>query len=171
MDINDGTVKSVTVADAYKIYVANNEVVVISETDVSIYDKDLNELNSFNTVGYIRTFVSGDSIVLLNDRGQMYRISNGTYDYFDTGLSSDQYSWMQIFRNGNLYAAKAGENHIYTYMFRQSEYMTVDPDYYEEIGFDYFELLSIYDQLISIADDYLDGYEPDERVKEKYSLG
>jgi hypothetical protein len=28
-----------------------------------------------------------------------------------------------------------------------------------------------YDQLISIADDYLDGYEPDERVKEKYSLG
>ena len=148
MDINDGTVKSVTVADAYKIFVANNEVVVISETDVSIYDKDLNELNSFNTVGYIRTFVSGDSIVLLNDRGQMYRISNGTYDYFDTGLSSDQYSWMQVYRNGNLYAAKAGDNHIYTYTFRQSEYMTVAPDYYEEIGFDYYELLSIYDSQV-----------------------
>ena len=28
-----------------------------------------------------------------------------------------------------------------------------------------------YDQLISLTDDYLSGYEPDERVKEKYSLG
>ncbi len=28
-----------------------------------------------------------------------------------------------------------------------------------------------YGQLISIADEYLAGYEPDERVKEKYSLG
>ena len=28
-----------------------------------------------------------------------------------------------------------------------------------------------YEQLISMADDYLDGYQPDERVKEKYSLG
>ena len=28
-----------------------------------------------------------------------------------------------------------------------------------------------YDQMISMSDDYLAGYEPDERVKEKYSLG
>ena len=28
-----------------------------------------------------------------------------------------------------------------------------------------------YEQLISMADAYLNGYEPDERVKEKYSLG
>ena len=27
-----------------------------------------------------------------------------------------------------------------------------------------------YEELISMADEYLDGYEPDERVKEKYSL-
>ena len=148
MDINDRRIKSVDVIDAYKIYVANNDVVVISESDVTIYDKDLNELNHFTAEGYIRTFVSGDSIVLLNDRGQMYRISNGTYECIETGLFNDRYSWMQFYRNGKLYAAKEGDNHIYTYTFRQSEYMTVAPDDYEEIGFDYYELLSIYDSQV-----------------------
>ena len=28
-----------------------------------------------------------------------------------------------------------------------------------------------YEQLISLADEFLSGYQPDERVKEKYSLG
>ena len=28
-----------------------------------------------------------------------------------------------------------------------------------------------YEQLIAMADEFLAGYEPDERVKEKYSLG
>lgn len=36
----------------------------------------------------------------------------------------------------------------------------------------YFKVYPVtYEQLISMADEFLSGYEPDERVKEKYSLG
>ena len=116
MDINSGTVKSRYVNDSYRLVVLNDYVVTITDG-----------------CGYIRTFVSSDELVLLDGSGMMYKIRDGEYNSYDTGLTSDTFTWMLEYRDGKLYAAITGDNHIYTYTFRQSDYMTVFSGDYEEL--------------------------------------
>lgn len=133
MDINSGTVKSRYVNDSYRLVVLNDYVVTVTDGSVSILDKDLNDVDQFEASGYIRTFVSSDELVLLDGSGMMYKIRDGEYNSYDTGLNSDTFTWMLEYRGGNLYAAITGDNHIYTYTFRQSDYMTVFSGDYEEL--------------------------------------
>ena len=133
MDINSGTVKSRYVNDSYRLVVLNDYVVTITDGSVSILDKDLNDVDQFEASGYIRTFVSSDELVLLDGSGMMYKIRDGEYNSYDTGLNSYTFTWMQEYRDGKLYAAITGDNHIYTYTFRQSDYMTVFSGDYEEL--------------------------------------
>ena len=143
MDVNTGTVKSRTVGDSYKFVVMNDHIVVVSDGSVSILDKDLNDVDRFSAGGYIRTYVSGDEVILLDSFGMMYKIRNGEYTCYDTGLKDDSFSWMQEYRNGKLYAALTGDNHIYTYTFRQSEYITVTSGDYDELPIEYYEGIQI----------------------------
>ena len=133
MDINSGTVKSRYVNDSYRLVVLNDYVVTVTDGSVSILDKDLNDVDQFEASGYIRTFVSSDELVLLDGSGMMYKIRDGEYNSYDTGLNSDTFTWMLEYRGGKLYAAITGDNHIYTYTFRQSDYMTVFSGDYEEL--------------------------------------
>ncbi len=61
---------------------------------------------------------------------------NGQYSSYDTVSTEVKDSWMHEFRNGKLYCAITGDNHIYTYTFRQSDYMTVTTGNYEELTYD-----------------------------------
>ena len=133
MDINSGTVKSRYVNDSYRLVVLNDYVVTVTDGSVSILDKNLNDVDQFEASGYIRTFVSSDELVLLDGSGMMYKIRDGEYNSYDTGLTSDTFTWMLEYRGGKLYAAITGDNHIYTYTFRQSDYMTVFSGDYEEL--------------------------------------
>ena len=145
MDINSGTVKSRYVNDSYRLVVLNDYVVTITDGSVSILDKDLNDVDQFEASGYIRTFVSSDELVLLDGSGMMYKIRDGEYNSYDTGLNSDTFTWMLEYRGGKLYAAKTGDNHIYTYTFRQSDYMVVTSGDYEDLMSDYYDIIQIHE--------------------------
>lgn len=145
MDINSGTVKSRYVNDSYRLVVLNDYVVTITDGSVSILDKDLNDADQFEASGYIRTFVSSDELVLLDSSGMMYKIRDGEYNSYDTGLSNEYLSWMQEYRDGKLYAAQTGDNHIYTYTFRQSDYMVVTSGDYEDLMSDYYDIIQIHE--------------------------
>ena len=145
MDINSGTVKSRYVNDSYRLVVLNDYVVTITDGSVSILDKDLNDADQFEASGYIRTFVSSDELVLLDGSGMMYKIRDGEYNSYDTGLSNEYLSWMQEYRDGKLYAAQTGDNHIYTYTFRQSDYMVVTSGDYEDLMSDYYDIIQIHE--------------------------
>ncbi|MCR5327533.1 MAG: toll/interleukin-1 receptor domain-containing protein [Saccharofermentans sp.] len=136
MDIVNGTVKSTVVGDIYKMVVLNDDVVVVSEADVTILNKDLNEVERFETGYSIRMFISGDAIYLMDSTSRFYKIMNGKYVSYGTILTDVNNSWMQEFRNGKLYCAITGDNHIYTYTFRQSDYMTVTTGDYKEVTYD-----------------------------------
>lgn len=145
MDAASGTCQSRVCGDIYSMAVKNNDVVVISETAVTIFDKSLNQLSGFTTGSFIRVNESGDAIWLLDSAGMLYKVTDGGYTGYDTGLADEKYSWMKVFRNGRLYAALTGDNHIYTYSFRQSEYMTVTEGVYEELKYIYYNAQLIYE--------------------------
>ena len=52
---------------------------------------------------------------------------------------------MQLIRKGMLYVAMMGDNHIYSYSFRHSDYMTVAEGDYEELPFSYYDAKLIYE--------------------------
>lgn len=145
MDAASGTCQSRVCGDIYSMAVKNYDVVVISETAVTIFDKSLNQLSGFTTGSFIRVNESGDAIWLLDSAGMLYKVTDGGYTGYDTGLADEKYSWMKVFRNGRLYAALTGDNHIYTYSFRQSEYMTVTEGAYEELKYIYYNAQLIYE--------------------------
>ena len=145
MDIADGTTQNLACGDIYNLIVMNNDVVVISETTVTILDKDLNKRHEFNCGTFVRIFTYGDAVWLLDSTGILYKISDGGYVGFDTGLADNKTSWMKAFRNGRLYASITGDNHIYTYSFRQSDYMTVAEGAYEDLVYDYSDATMIYE--------------------------
>ncbi|MCR4557578.1 MAG: TIR domain-containing protein [Saccharofermentans sp.] len=147
----DGSTESTIISDAYDLIVIDNDVVVVSERAVAIYDKKLNEKNRFETGDFIRTFVSDDAVILLDSTGRLYRIMNGESACYDTLLADGNYSWMKVFRDGKLYAAITGDNHIYTYTFRHSDYMTVTTGDYEEILSVYADVELIYENPVTSA--------------------
>ena len=144
-DIVDGTTNSTTVGYVYGTAVMNDDVVVLSEGAIKILNKRLEEVDRLDAGQLTRTYVSGDAIYLVDSDCRLILIRNGVYDRYDTVPADATFSWMQVIRNGKLYAALVGDNHIYSYSFRHSDYMTVAEGDYEELPFDYFDYESIYD--------------------------
>ena len=140
MDVNSGRTDSMTVSSTiYDLAVRNDDVVTISNTAVTVFNTNLNEITWFETKDYTRIVVSGDAIYLLDSTCRLYKIQDGAYDCYDTIPTDSVYSWMLVFRNGKLYAALTGDNHIYTYSFRQSDYMTVTSTDFEALEYDYYD--------------------------------
>ena len=145
MDIDSGTTRSMTVDDTcYMLAVADNDVVVVTWSNILVLNKDLEEITRADCGDYIRLYVSGDAIYLVDSTCRLYRVKNGACDCYDTVPTDTTFSWLQMFRNGKLYAAVPGDNHIYTYSFRQSDYMTVATGDFETLEFDYYEMDEIY---------------------------
>ena len=141
MDVNTGTKNSRTIGYNYEAAVLNDDVVIVSGTDITMLDRSLNEVNRIEADSYMHIFVSGDAIYMVDSRCHLYKIQNGSYECFDTVPNDNVYSWMLVFRNGKLYAALMGDNHIYTYSFRQTDYMTVtasDTDY-QVLDYEYYD--------------------------------
>ena len=152
MDIDSGTTKSTTTSDfCYEIAVLNDDVVVISGTGISLLNKSLEEAAWIDTGVYVRTYTSKDAIYLVDSTCKLYKIRNGAFDRYDTVPTDATFSWMQVLRNGKLYAALTGDNHIYTYSFRHSDYMTVAAGDYEVLAFDYLEQGLIYENQATSA--------------------
>ena len=145
MDINSGKKSSISVGYVYGTAVMNDDVVILSEGSIRILNKDLEEVDSLDAGQFTKTYVSGDAIYLTDDDGRLTVIRNGAYKHYNTVRSDITYSWEQVIRNGKLYAAIPGDNHIYTYSFRNSDYMTVASGDYEELSFSYYSLDFIYD--------------------------
>lgn len=145
MDAATGTTESRAVGDAYRLAVLGDDVVVVSESEVTLFDRNLNEIDRFSIGDYCLTFISGDAIYLLDTSGSLFKIKDGGYTRYSTGFADDLYSWMKVFKNGKLYASIVGDNHIYTYTFRQSDYMTVTEGEYEEMTYNGVSLQFIYD--------------------------
>lgn len=145
MDAATGTTESRAVGDAYRLAVLGDDVVIVSESEVTLFDRNLNEIDRFSIGDYCLTFISGDAIYLLDTSGNLFKIKDGGYTRYSTGFADDLYSWMKVFKNGKLYASIVGDNHIYTYTFRQSDYMTVTEGEYEEMTYNGVSLQFIYD--------------------------
>ena len=145
MDAATGTTESRTVGDAYRLAVLGDDVVVVSESEVTLFDRNLNEIERFSIGDYCLTFISGDAIYLLDTSGSLFKIKDGGYTRYSTGFADDLYSWMKVFKKGKFYASIVGDNHIYTYTFRQSDYMTVTEGEYEEMTYNGVSLQFIYD--------------------------
>ncbi len=139
MDINSGTKNSKTVSFNYEAFVLNDDVVTVSGEDITILNRSLQEVNRINAGFYLKSYVSSDSIYLLDKNCHLYQIRNGSYDRYDTVPEDNVYSWMMVLRNGKLYAALQGDNHIYTYSFRKSDYMTVTASDFEALTSDYYD--------------------------------
>ena len=148
MDISGfDRIKSRYVEDFYALAVQNDDIVLVSENTVAILDKDLNDVDKFDVEkSNFRVTPSDDSIFLVDTKGHLFKIKNGEYLCYNTGLSDEGFSWMQVFRNGKLFAAITGDNHIYTYTFRQSDYMTVYSGDYEVLPIKYYEAFQIYEK-------------------------
>ena len=144
-DVVSGNTESRTIGDGYRLAVLGDDVVVVSESEVTILDRNLNEIERFSAGDYCLTFISGDAIYLLDTEGGLFKIKDGGYTRYSTGFADDLYSWMKVFKNGKLYASIVGDNHIYTYTFRQSDYMTVTEGEYEEMTYNGVSLQFIYD--------------------------
>ena len=139
MDVVTGGRKSTPISEfVYDLAVMNNDIVLISETGITICNLNLEEVDRIDAGGNIRSYVSGDAICLMDSEYHLYMLRNGSYERYDTVPDDDTFSWMQVIRNGNLYAALTGDNHIYTYSFRHSDYMNVAGDY-EPLQFSYCE--------------------------------
>ena len=145
MDVNTGIKNSKTINFNYETAVLNDDVVVISVSDITILDKDLNEIARIDAGFFRQKYDSGDAIYILDSNCHLYKIRNGEYNCYDTVPPDDVYSWMMVLREGKLYAALTGDNHIYTYSSRQSDYMTVTDGDFEVMTFNYYEQHSIYD--------------------------
>ena len=86
-DAASGTCKSRACGDIYSLAVKNNDVAVISESSVTLFDKSLNQQSGFTTGSFIRVNESGDAIWLLDSAGMLYKVKDGGYTGYDTGLA------------------------------------------------------------------------------------
>ena len=145
MDVNAGTKNSTTIGYTYGAAVMNDDVVVLSEGSIKLLNKRLEEVDKFDAGQNTRTYASGDAIYLVDSNGRLILVRSGAYERYNSVPEDSNFSWMQVIRNGKLYAAKPGDNHIYTYSFRKSDYMTVAEGDYEELPFSYYEDNSIYE--------------------------
>ena len=154
-DIIDGTTNSTTVGYVYGTAVMNDDVVVLSEGSIQILNKRLEEVDRLDAGQFTWTYASGDVMYLIDSDGRLILIRNGTYKRYNTISVDETFSWMQEIRNGKLYAAIPGDNHIYTYSFRHSDYMTAASGNYEELPFNYYDLDYIYENPETSAFVYL----------------
>ena len=145
MDISTGTTNSTPVGYVYETAVLNDDVVVLSDGIIQILNKRLEEVDRLDAGMFTRTYASGDAIYLVDSNCQLIMVRNGAYERYDTVPVESSLSWMQVIRNGKLYASILGDNHIYSYSFRQSDYMTVAEGDYEELPFNYYDYDFIYE--------------------------
>ena len=110
--------------------------IVISGSDVVVYGPDhIYYLNRYlQQIGDgidVNTFVSehrvtDDGIILFEERGTLFhKFRAGEHTVFESPSPSAQSAlWEKDYRNGKVYMTGIGDNHIYTFAFRESEYMT-----------------------------------------------
>ena len=144
-DVIAGTTNSTAVSYVYGTAVMNDDVVVLSDGAIKIYNKRLEEVDRLDAGMNTSTYASGDAIYLADSNCRLILIRNGAYDRYDTVPTDAAFSWMYAIRNGKLYAALTGDNHIYSYSFRHSDHMTVAEGDHEELPFSYFDHESIYE--------------------------
>ena len=145
MDIDSKATKSMDVGYVYGSAVMNDDVVVLSEGSIKVLNKSLEEVAKLDAGMYTKAYASGDAIYLIDSDCRLVLVRNGAYERYNTVSADSKSSWMQLIRNGKLYAAMTGDNHIYSYSFRQSDYMTVAEGGYEELPFSYYNGSSIYE--------------------------
>ncbi len=171
-DIVDGTTNSTTVGYVYGTAVMNDDVVVLSEGAIKILNKRLEEVDRLDAGQLTRTYVSGDAIYLVDSDCRLILIRNGVYDrrngyYYISSMNVDVY-------DGNFKNIYSICDCMLTGIDNQSGAIVVYNVHNDHTGNKsvYYKACPVtYEQLISLADEFLSGYEPDERVKEKYSLG
>ena len=145
MDINSGTTYSTAIGYVYGAAVVNDDVVVLSDAAVQIFNTRLEEISRLDAGMLTKTYTSGDAICLVDSDCKLILIRNGAYERYNTVPVDSTFSWMQLIRNGKLYAAIPGDNHIYSYSFRQSDFMIVSDGDYEALAFDYYDYEFIYE--------------------------
>ena len=144
-DINTGIANKTAVGYTYGAAVMNDDVVILSEGAIRILNKKLEEVVKLDAGLNSRTYVSGDTIYLVDSNCRLILVRNGAYERYDTVPVDSKSSWMQVIRNGKLYCAMTGDNHIYSYSFRQTDYMTAAEGDYDELPFSYYNGSSIYE--------------------------
>ncbi|SCW64548.1 TIR domain-containing protein [Ruminococcaceae bacterium YRB3002] len=136
LDIETGEVKicNVELDDIYDIGVRGDDIVFIGQEIVYLFNRDLVFQKKINVKSYIQRFITDAEMILVDNYGGCYRINNGDYEYLEPNTTEDVFSWEKTFTNGTLFVCEPGSTHVYTYTFRQSDYLTRYFGEYEEFG-------------------------------------
>ena len=113
-----------------------NDVVVVTYDELLVMNRNLETMTSTEINGLASIMTTTEGIVLLGFAdGDCWQIRNGGYSHFSPNNTGTIFICEKSFRNGKLYIAVTGENHIYTYAVRQSDYMTTYYGDYKELEY------------------------------------
>ncbi|MBP5261865.1 MAG: toll/interleukin-1 receptor domain-containing protein [Clostridiales bacterium] len=115
----------VSVCDVYDLIVLGDDVVIVSENWISFTDSYQDYVTEMAVDSIFQSFVTDDGIILVDSSGGYFKIKDGICNYIESEVNDSMFAWERVYNNGKLYLVKTGDNHIYTYAFRQSEYLTL----------------------------------------------
>jgi hypothetical protein len=133
----------------------NAELGLIQLYDGAVFIYDSSTGEKIKTIYSLESFVN---VFYYDEQSGYYYLSSNNVDVYDSNFKN-----IYSIRNCNLSGIEKQSGAIVVLDLTYS-----DPNNYTG---HYTVYPVTYDQLITLTDDYLSGYEPDERVKEKYSLG
>lgn len=120
--------------EVYGLAVWGDDVVVITDDELLVMNRKLETLTSTESNGLASIMTTTEGIVLLGfSDGDCWRIRDGSCSHFSPNNTGTIFNCEKSFRNGKLYIAETGENHIYTYAVRKSAYMQSYNGEYEQI--------------------------------------
>ena len=133
------------------VYVNGEDLVACNDEKICLYDFDLNLLATYPRKIHVgRDVVKNDEILLFDDGGY-HRISNGEYSYVLPEVSEAAESYVEDYCDGKLYLAYIGENHIYSYRNRDSQFISTYSGSYEELDFATFNSSPESDSFLSLV--------------------
>lgn len=146
-------------------YVNGEDVVACDDDAVYLFDAELNLRATYpRKSGFGGVTVKNDEIILFDDGGY-HRISHGEYSYVRPKKSEGAASYVEDYCNGKLFLAYMGENHIYTYQSRDSQFIQRYSGVYERVDYAYYNSSSDADSFRSFIIQKSQDYSED-RVKE-----
>ena len=123
-------------AEVSGMAVWGDDVVVITYDEILVMNRNLETMTSTDISGLASIMTTTEGIVLLGfTDGDCWRIRDGGYSHFSPNNTGTIFNCEKAFRNGKLYIAETGENHIYTYAVRQSDYMTSYQGDYKQLEY------------------------------------
>ena len=148
-------------SSAYNIAVHGNDVAVFysDELEVRVYDCNWNEKTTIGVefLSSSKIVSTEEGILLYEALGGVHVINDGNHTYIQPDDSSRGTSVSEVYKNGTLYVALAGDYYVSTYSFSVSDYVVPYDGEWEPVYFqsnDDPNLISFQDSVMKSETEY-----------------